>query len=384
MAADDGTHKTRGLRHLLVARHLPVAAAVGVALLGTSAGLLLSASPASAAGNPTLDKLIISDPESGWSDLSSTETSSLDNSIQTELQAKAASGQTFSTAVEGWQSPDGASTALLVIFLVQATSGSLDTNATSIASNFCSGATDTTPASTPQIPNISSSAIATCAGGGVNATIGTAIKGSTLTMVASTGSQVLGVSDIEPVVESQLNALPGSGGSGGSGSSTSGSSSSTGAIVGGIVGVVVVAGIVIAIVMIMRRRQSGVAVAGAGAPSPPGFGGPPPMGGSGFYPPNQGVAAPPAAPTQPAPTQSAPSYVAPASSSGDDPWGGGADPGWVSPLDSPPVSTPHQDAAQGSAPGWYPEGGDNSLMRYWDGSKFTGRRRWDGSAWVEA
>ena len=84
------------------------------------------------------------------------------------------------------------------------------------------------------------------------------------------------------------------------------------------------------------------------------------------------------------PTQSAPSYVAPASSSGDDPWGGGADPGWVSPLDSPPVSTPHQDAAQGSAPGWYPEGGDNSLMRYWDGSKFTGRRRWDGSAWVEA
>src|SRR5580704_6485764 len=150
MAADDGTNKTRGLRHLLVARHLLLAAAAGVALLGSSAGLLLSAAPASAAGNPTLDKLIISDPESGWSDLSSTETSSLDNSIQTELQAKAASGQTFSTAVEGWQSPDGASTALLVIFLVQATSGSLDTNATSIASNFCSGATNTTPASTPQ------------------------------------------------------------------------------------------------------------------------------------------------------------------------------------------------------------------------------------------
>jgi hypothetical protein len=348
-----------------------VAAGATLALLGTSAGLLLSTATAMAAGNATLDKMIIADPESGWTSLSSTETSSLASSIETELQSKASSGESFSTAVEGWQSPSGAGVGLLVIFLVQANNGSINGSAGSIASNFCNGATNTTPASTPQIPNIDSSAIATCTGGGTNATIGTAIKGSILTMVASTGTQVLGVSDVEPVVSSQLNALPG-----GSTGSASSSSSSTATIIGGVVIVVVVAGIIVGVIL-MRRRQSGVAVAGTGGPAP-GFGGPPPAGGGGFYP-QQGATAPPVAPAQP--TQS---YAPPAPAAADDPWGGGADPGWASSLDAPPPTTAHADAAQGSAPGWYPEGGDNTVMRYWDGSNFTGRRRWDGSAWVDA
>jgi Protein of unknown function (DUF2510) len=361
--ADDASVKSRGLRHILVAL-----AAVFV-LLGTTAGLLLDSVPAMAAGNPTLDKLIISDPEAGWSDLSPTETSGLATSIETELESKAIAGQTFSTAVEGWQSPEGASTSILVIFLVQATTGNLDSTATSVASNFCSGATETTPASTPAIPNISSSAVATCSGNSVNASIAVAIKGSILTMVASTGSQVLGVSSLEPVVASQLNALPGSSTSTGS---TSGSSSSS-AIVGGIVLVVLVALIVIATVLLMRRRQSRLAAAGTA-------GGVQPMGGPGFYPPEQ-----PGAPPAGVQAQQAPSpYVVPGAATSDDPWSGGGDPGWVSPLGAPPPPAAPSDAGAVSAPGWYPEGGDNSVMRYWDGTKFTGRRRWDGTAWVEA
>lgn len=179
--------------------------------------------------------------------------------------------------------PSGADVGLLVIFLVQANNGSINGSAGSIASNFCNGATNTTPGSTPQIPNIDSSAVATCSGGGTNATIGTAIKGSILTMVASTGSQVLGVSDVEPVVSSQLNALPGGSSTG---ATTASSSSSTAAIIGGVVGVVVIAGIIVGVIL-MRRRQSGVAVAGAGAPAP-GFGGPPPTGG-GASTPNMGL-----------------------------------------------------------------------------------------------
>lgn len=101
MRADYSKKSTRRSRRLMVA------AGATLALLGTSAGLLLSTGAAMAAGNATLDKMIIADPESGWTSLSSSETSSLASSIETELQSKASSGESFSTAVEGWQSPAG-------------------------------------------------------------------------------------------------------------------------------------------------------------------------------------------------------------------------------------------------------------------------------------
>ena len=119
MRADRVTQMTTGPKRVLVI------AAAALALLATSAGLLLSTGTAMAAGNASLDKLIIADPESGWTNLSSSETSSLATSIQTELQAKASSGQSFTTAVEGWQSPQGAGVGILVIFLVQASTGTV-------------------------------------------------------------------------------------------------------------------------------------------------------------------------------------------------------------------------------------------------------------------
>jgi hypothetical protein len=56
----------------------------------------------------------------------------------------------------------------------------------------------------------------------------------------------------------------------------------------------------------------------------------------------------------------------------------------VSALDAPPTTSHHPDASPGSAPGWYQEGGDTETMRYWDGTTFTARRRWNGSLWVDA
>ena len=127
----------------------------------------------------------------------------------------------------------------------------------------------------------------------MNATIGDAIKGKILTMAASTGSQVLGVSDIEPVVAEQQNALPGS-----ATGSTGSSGSSSSAAIGGAVGGVVVIAVIIAVVVMMRRKQSGVAMARAGAQGAPRDSeDAPPMGGSSFYPPPQGAGAPPMAPS---------------------------------------------------------------------------------------
>ena len=54
-----------------------------------------------------------------------------------------------------------------------------------------------------------------------------------------------------------------------------------------------------------------------------------------------------------------------------------------------PGSTYHSSMAQpgyqvgaGAPPGWYPDPGNPSVQRYWDGWRWTHQVRWDGSAWV--
>jgi hypothetical protein len=56
----------------------------------------------------------------------------------------------------------------------------------------------------------------------------------------------------------------------------------------------------------------------------------------------------------------------------------------MSSLDAPPAAVAQPDATSGSVPGWYPEGGNTSVMRYWDGTTFVARRHWNGTAWIDS
>ncbi len=379
------------------------AATALVVLLATAGTMLLGAVPAHAVGNPTLSALIIRNPEPGWSNLSSTETGDLETQLQTEFQRLETKSQTFSSAVAGWQSPQGASSDSLVVFLVESIgSATQDMTAASLATGFCNGATGATDVSAPPISNVPDSAIATCSDSTQSVKVGTATKGNIVQLIASFGSSPLATTALEQVVGDQLDALPGPAPSN---SSSSAGGSDTAVIIGGAGGgFVIVAGAVIAFILIRRRRAHPV-VAGAGLPgampapgpiasappvasappfaSAPFVGSPPPVAGP-------SLAASPAPVTGPAqggagsPDQHGlPDLPGLPGLSDHDPFAV-ADPGWVSSLDAHAAPVHHADASVGSAPGWYPEGGDAETLRYWDGTTFTARRHWSGSDWVDA
>ena len=358
------------------------AAGLGLAMSGTQ---LLGATPAHAAGDPTLNSLIIADPEPGWTNLSTTETNSMQNQIQTEFQRLQTADETFSTAVDGWQSPQGASSDSLVVFLVESVGASTSNMSPgSLVSGFCSGATNVNNVPTSPIPNVPSSAIATCSDTTESVTVGGATKGNLIELISSFGTSPLGESAVEQVVGDQLDALPASTSSGTkpSGATTSGSGggSNTAIIIGGAGGgVVVVLGGVLAFVLLRKRRSQ--ASPGGGLHAGPGAS-VDPVSAMGFGPPGVHPSPPVGVPpvgVQPVGTPLPQAEATPS----HDPWGG-SDPGWVSSLDAPPVTGHHPDASPSSAPGWYPEGGDSETMRYWDGTTFTARRRWNGSLWVDA
>jgi hypothetical protein len=387
--------------------------AAGVVLLAVCAGTLLGVLPAQAAGNASLDHLILSDPEPGWTSLSSSELNTFQTDVQNELSSKS-STQTFATAVEGWQSPSGFSTASLVIFLVQALSGSIGGPASAEASGFCSGATDQTPTSPQPISGMSDGSTTTCSGEGESVTVGAGITGNYLALVASFGSSPVSAATIGPIVSNQVTAVSNAEGTGSTAPSGSTSSSSSLPIIAGAGGGAVVV-IAVVVFFLLRRRQGQIAGAAPGQGSAtaymPGapFPGAPlpgsPMPGA----PVQGApvqGAPPQTVTgfeMPSPPQSAPSYSsAPSASQSHDPWGD-SDPGWLSSHEAAETRAAQAGAVQGDgvqgttaqsgaqtgspegrAPGWFQEGDDPSTMRYWDGTTFTSRRKWNGSAWVDA
>jgi hypothetical protein len=53
-------------------------------------------------------------------------------------------------------------------------------------------------------------------------------------------------------------------------------------------------------------------------------------------------------------------------------------------ADEPSTASPalHFDG-DSRVPGWYPDPADPNATSYWDGSRITSRRRWNGNAWVD-
>ncbi len=239
-------------------RRLCSAAVTAAVILLAASGLtIIRATPASAVGDPTLSKLIIADPEPGWSNLPTTETANFETQLQTEFQHLESQNQTFSTAVGGWQSSQGASEDSLAVFLVESIGGPPQSiPATRLAFDFCTGATNVNSVSTPPIPNVPNSAIATCSDTTEKVTVGTATKGNFIELIASFGLSPLTDAAVERVVGDQLVALPGS-----TTSTSPVGGIGTANIVGAAISIVVVVGGAVAFVL-LRRRRSHPATAG--------------------------------------------------------------------------------------------------------------------------
>ena len=216
--------------------------------LPVTCGVLVPAATGFAAGTPSLDHLIIADPEHGWTDLPRSETSEFNQEIETELSAKASADQTYTSAVEGWQPPSGSSTSSLVVFLVQVLTGGVGSTPKNLAENFCDGATGMNPGNAPAIVGVPSSAVTSCTGNNLKVTVGTAIDGAYLVIVASAGSSPLTPEGVGQVVKWQRAVLPAS-------TVASGSGSSAPLVIGGIAGGVVILAGVVALVLISRRRR---------------------------------------------------------------------------------------------------------------------------------
>lgn len=333
---------------------------------------------ASAAGNPTLNALIIPDPEAGWVNLSSVETNQFAQEIETEFTSRAPSDNNYTSAADGWQSPKGADNALLAIFLVQAIGGNISMSPSSVASNFCSGATNESPGSAPPIPHVPQSAVVDCAGNGIKAVFGTAIRGSILEVVASVGSHPLSAANIKNVVALQLTAIPQST------TSSAPGGSNTVSIVVIVVAIVIVGAIAGYLVFVRRRRSIGSSAHDHPAQHEPGEELQPPIESSKSG--NDGhrtvaqemeVRAPVVVvepETVPAVAGSGPSATATTTGAPPDPTS----------SDMPPAVPALGDTPGGADPGWYADGDDTSKLRYWDGDRFTQSRTWNGSDWVDA
>jgi len=322
---------------------------------GLGAAELAGASPAGAAGDPTLDRLIITSPVPGLPPINPPSLSAAATNLEHEEQSTY--GVTVRVALQGWGAAGGD---IVVIALASFPAGipaGGDTDSGQSVGRVCTGSGAGAPASVAAVADLPNSAEGLCIGatgsGQKDEAVVVWVKANVLGVVISIQ---LPTAQAASIALDQDQALP-AGGVGKSGHTE------LLLILGGLAVVAVAA--VLVLVARARRRATPFPAwfdsAGVGGQSP---GGVPPWGVSaanGTWPPSPSRTSPPFPSAAPAPGAGSPG-----------PFGSGQGQAPALPPTAPlPLPV-----------GWYPTAGDPPRLGYWDGTAWVAWQIWDGAAWV--
>jgi hypothetical protein len=227
---------------------------LGILLLLTIGLSLAVTTPASAAGDPGLDRLIVSNPIAGWGPLPSSLLQSLVS--YEDKTVSSVSNQTVATAAEGWQGAESEQRLIVALIAFPKPIPYVTRNAREAVISACTSSTGNPPASSVQAyAMIPGSQEAQCSGTNVDGDVitGTSlswVKGNVMVFLEGVG---LPRAEVQIVALRQNVALPATG--------VPEQSSNTALIVG-IVGAAAVVVILILVVMVLwtrrRRRAQGV------------------------------------------------------------------------------------------------------------------------------
>jgi hypothetical protein len=350
---DEATGHHCNMRSICV-RAVLVATAVAALVAGTVA-------TAFAAGDPAVDQLIVTNALPGWTRIPD---SALESTVASERSAiGTATTHAFQVGVEGWSRADQSVIVAMISFPNGDPPG--DFRARDAVVGACGVATHSAPRDMQPYIAITGSTEARCTG---TSSSGVAIDASVMSWQKDNvfaiviGNQVP-TADLETFALAQDEALPSSGPN--PVRAKTDSNSNTGLFV--IAGLAAVIGAAILWVVVARSRNQAPAPVQALST---------PVGAAARSPYATPAPSPFAAPA-PSPSPFSTAVPSPFTTAAPSPSASPA------PTPSPFATAAPPTATATQAPGWQQVDGDPTRIAYWDGSKFTAWKRWDGSAWVE-
>jgi hypothetical protein len=356
-------------------------AAGALVVLALLSPVLLTTVPADAAGNPTVSHYLVPDPIRGWTPSRAASVSAMASAFQAQER------NTFHLpvidAAGEWTSRSGS---LLVV--LSAFPHVVPPAATTAVRTLCRGATKSPAASISAISGIAGSSEGVCTAKGrdrLQIVMAVWKRANVLVTVESTGSADRLVGAISRRQDSLLPSTgihlqsPPATSAPAAAAPAAPSSSEPWALFGS-----VALNIVLALCLVVRSRRSKRSI----APRAPAEGFIPPVGGWTGYEAEPSAGAPAGSPAvvhhaaAPRGAQAAPWDSDPVRDGGaavQAPYGASREvqhpPGYAlgaAVLDEPAL-----------AAGWHPVGGDPCYVRYFDGTRWTEEKRWDGASWYD-
>ena len=237
-------------------------AALVTLTMTTAAVTALTATPAGAAGDPSLDRLLLVNPVPGWGLLSPGVLRSL-VSFEDRTES-AATNEPATSAVEGWQGDSDTQRLILVMVRLPTNIPYVDHNSREGVIAGCASATGNSPTDVGPDADVPGSEEGSCSGTNqlghtIDATVMTWIRGNVIVFLIGVG---LPTAHVESIAFHQDRAIPASG--------VQDASSETGVVVAVVAGLVVAVGLVTT-VLLRRRAQRRRAAASVPAWSAPGW-----------------------------------------------------------------------------------------------------------------